>query len=1268
LLLARVAQIKGLAFRLAQHLNDSPDSIGSGEKHMQSEFRFNRIRELALLALLSVAVVGLLSVSASADNLYASIRGTVTDPTGAVVSGVNLTATNAATGIAYSTTSNSSGAFTFLQLPIGDYSVKAEQTGFKAYRASGIHLDLDQIYNLPVTLTLGAASEQIIVEANPVQVEQTDMQLGSTITGQTIVDMPLNGRNWTQLQQLEPGIVGTSDRFGGGGGAFSGNGAETQQNSFLINGVDSNDSALNTVLVIPSPDAISEFRLITNTLNPEYGRNSGTIINATIKSGTNQFHGSAFEFYRDTFLDAKSYFDAPCTDALGNPKKDCRSPFHQNQFGGTIGGPIFKDKAFFFFSYQGLHQKIPQAAANTVNVFTTDQFSSGIFGAGAFDEVLTCDGVNPCTGNPSQSPIGLVGDANSPCPGTTCPAGTPYGVTYSSTGCTLTTCPIISNGLFSTGNIPTSNYNSLSTKLVNQFNAFNAAGAVQVSPTTTATDKQSLGRIDYKLTSNDSLWFYGLWETHPSQDTLPFTGTNLPGLPEQALRHYQQYSFSWTHTFSPTTLNEFRLGYLRFNFAAVTPVNPINPTAYGFTGITPQNAALASLPVISVGSLFTLGFSANGPQPRIQNVYQITDNFSKVWGHHTIKAGINADRPSINNPFYNNLGGNFSFAGGGIYSTGNGGADFLLGFPDSYSQGSGSIVDAKAHEIYAYVQDQWQIRPNLTITYGTGYDIETPWLNNFAHGLIMAAYRPGQQSTVFPTAPPGFVYPGDTGINKYGGMSVKYDLLAPRVGFAWSPTASRNWSVHGGIGLYYNRSEEELALQTLTNAPFAITTTGATGGFNCGSPGFANPFISATGSPCQVIQGQTLTNPFPFTPPAPGAKNIDFSQYAPLGFGFNTEDPRFTSPRSTNFNLTIERQLDRATILSVAYVGNRGRHEEGAIDLNLAGQAPGVNPIAANQTNYPGCTRGTRLATGQCPNPTATENADLTWTNSAPVPGGTPYDVTVYGHPGEQLTEFNSRYDSLQVTLNRRFSRGLQVLAAYTWSRYFDQTSSLENSAFNFPGINPFCYKCMWAPSSNDAPQRFVVSYTYALPIYSLTHRWKALTDGWNLSGIYTMQHGTPVAVFDFRDYGINYDVNNAYYAGPGQGVRTGAPLGIRDPRNNNGSNPKHLYFNPAAFTVPCSGCQGTASRNPLYGPGINYGDMALEKRIHIDESRYFELRLETYNTFNHTNFANPADPGFFGNEDVQSLLGTFGKVYTTKTISTNGEGRAIQLGAKFYF
>src|SRR5208282_3531915 len=779
-------------------LNARENKLGLGKRKLDHGGHC-AMKSFQILSILLLVVFALVCpIPASADNLYASIRGTVTDPTGAVISGAKLTATNAATGIMFSTTSSGSGTFTFLQLPIGDYTVKAEQTGFKAYQASGIHLDLDQIYNLPVKLALGAATEQIVVEANPVQVEQTDMQLGTTVTGQTIVDMPLNGRNWTQLQQLQPGIVGTSDRFGGAGGAYSGNGAGTQQNSFLVNGVDSNDASLNTALVIPSPDSIGEFRLISSTINPEYRRNSGTIINANIKNGTNQFHGDGFEFYRDTFLDAKNYFETQA------------SPFHQNEYGGTIGGPVYKDHSFFFFSYQGYHQRIPQVGAIPgVNVFSPAERTGDFSADGAFTA--------------TQIPFAMYGDVDSTCPvsgGVQCQSVA--GNTYAA--------------LFSTGMVPSQDLSTLSVKLMTQYIPPPTDPSVSnkffFNPTTTATYNQYLYRVDEKLTNKDALWFYGLYQTNPSTDTLPFTGATLPGFSEDAKRHQQQYSVSWTHTFTPTTLNELRIAYLRFNFAAVEPVTPIDPTTYGFTGILPQSPANSSLPLMTVGggALFTLGFSNNGPQPRIQNNYQGVDNFSKVWGHHTIKAGVNYDRITLNNPFYNNLNGNFAFNTGGANTTGNSAADFLLGIPDSYLQGSGSIVQASAHEVYAYVQDQWQVRPNLTITYGTGYDVETPWLNQYGYGEIMAAYRPGQQSTVFPTAPPGFVYPGDAGINKYGGMTVKYNHLAPRVGFAWSPGASRNFSVHGGIGLYYNRSEEELALQTLTNAPFALTVAGTTGG------------------------------------------------------------------------------------------------------------------------------------------------------------------------------------------------------------------------------------------------------------------------------------------------------------------------------------------------------------------------------------------------------------------------------------------------------
>ena len=340
---------------------------------------------------------------AKADNLYAKIQGTVIDPSGAALNGVKLTATNVGTNLAYNAVSGGDGNYVFLNLPIGTYRVTATSTGFRTYTATGITLVLDQIYQLNIKMELGQISEQVLVEAARVQVETTNTQLGTVINGDTIVDMPLNGRNWTQLQQFEPGVMSSSDRFG----TYSTNGSQTQQNSFLINGQDSNDLPLNTPVIIPSPDAIAEFSMVTNTINPEYGRNSGAVMNAAIKSGTNSFHGSGFEFYRDTFLNDKDFF-------TGKPQI-----YHQNQFGGTVGGPIWKNHTFFFFSYQGTRFRQPQATS-TQTVYTPAE-RNGDFSA---------DGL-AFTGN---SPFPLYGDSASTCPvsgGAQCPAGTAYSSLFS---------------------------------------------------------------------------------------------------------------------------------------------------------------------------------------------------------------------------------------------------------------------------------------------------------------------------------------------------------------------------------------------------------------------------------------------------------------------------------------------------------------------------------------------------------------------------------------------------------------------------------------------------------------------------------------------------------------------------------------------------------------------------------------------------------------------------------------------------------------------
>src|SRR5579862_407770 len=1150
---------------------------------------------LALLGALTVAFTW--SIPAHADNVYASIRGTVTDPSGAVMQDVKVTASDLGTGISYNATTNKDGAYAFLQLPIGSYAVKTETSGFKPFQTTGIKLNLNQVYALNIKLEVGSLNQEILVEANPVQVESTDMQLGTTVTGNQIVDIPLNGRAWVNLTQLEPGVIGQSDRFGANQ-AYSTNGAESQQNSFLINGTDSNDASINVPLYNPSPDAIGEFRLVTNTINPEYGRNSGAIINAVIKNGTNQFHGDLFEFYRDTFLDAKSWFEVHPT------------PFHQNEFGGTIGGPIVKNHAFFFFSYQGNRSVAPEGFPNSIIpvVFSPAERT------GDFSEATSGGPFTPPSASKGVSPIPMLG-----ADGATHPAGTPYAT------------------LFPTGNIPTADLNPLAVKVMNQYVPLpNAPGNKYLfNPIINNDDNQYIYRIDEKIRDKDSLWYYGLYESFPFSETLAFNTTNLPGFPDRNPEKWYGDTVAWNHILSSTTLNEARFAFLRFNYTAIQPLQTVDPSAYGFTGIHPQFPQFESLPVMDVAGLFTVGFSTQGPQPRVQNTYQVTDNFSKVSGHHALKFGFNMDRIELNNPYLSSLNGGYTYNGSGLFSTGNPGADFLLGIPDSFTQGSGSTLRARMREYYSYAQDQWQVKRNVTLTLGVGWDIETPVKNLYANGEAQSAFIAGEQSKIFPTAPVGYVFPGDPGVSAYGGPTVHYGDFGPRVGFAWSPGTSGNWSIRAGIGLYFNRTEMETALQALSNAPFALGSAGAGAAPLFSSPNFANPYASINTTAVAGVASGITPNPFPgFVAPSPGSA-VNFTPYEPIGFSANTIDPHVTAPRSTNYNLTIQRQISKSTIASLGYVGNVARHLEGGYNLNPA------NPAIALKD---GCTSDFALT--NCPN--AFQYPSI---------------VPTIGQIGVFATAFNSNYNSLQASVNRRFSDGLQFLVSYTWSRYFDYTSNYEGNAFTGPGIDPLEVRKMYGPSANDAPQRLVVSYTYTLPFYKFTHKWRRLTDDWNLVGIYTLQHGLPVTVYNEFADDLIVDPFLNYYGGalPTFTSRTSMPLGISDPRQVRtfGGTTANYWFNPGAFTDPGPGVLGNANRNPLYGPGINYGDLALEKSVHIDESKYVQLRLETFNTFNHANFANPN--GLFGTP-------TFGQILGVQTLTTNGDGRVLQLGAKFYF
>jgi Carboxypeptidase regulatory-like domain len=1133
---------------------------------------------------LSFAIVGLLfslATPASAIDVYARIRGVVTDPSGAVIAGAKVSATSTATGIVTTATTASDGSYELLQLPApSSYDLKCEKTGFKAYVAEHLRVVVGQIYVQNIQMTLGQVTQQVTVEAAPTQVEKTSIQLTATVSGSQIVDMPLNGRNWVQLQQTLPGVVAQAD----GRGNYSTNGSQTDQNSFLVNGVDTNDLPLNTPLILPSPDAIAEFHMVTNTINPEYGRNSGAILNAITKSGSNSFHGSAFDFFRDTGLNSRNFYTGKIV-------------YHQHQFGGTVGGPIWKDHTFFFFSYQGTRNRVPQAGGD-VTVFSQQQ-RNGHF-AGFSD---------------SPSPFPLTGED-----GTVYPAGTPYST------------------IFPTASIPTSDFSPLSSGLVTQFVPLPTSGSDFIfNPSTTGKADQYITRIDHTIGSRDSLWGSWFWQNNPTVDTLPFTGATLPGFGETAQRHLNQFVLTWNHTFSPNALNELRVGYTRFNFVAVQPLHILDPSSVGFTGITSQHPEASSYPRIDVTGYFSLGFSSNGPQPRIDQTRQFDENFTLIHGKHTFKLGFNARTFQVYNPFFGNINGTFGFGGSGEFSTGDPAADFMLGIPDTYGQGSGDIINARSQEYYSYFQDQYRIRPNLTLTFGTGWQVDTPMVDNYHANHAMIAWRPGQTSTLFPNSPTNYVFQGDPGVNAAG--TTKYGHFGPRLGFAWSPGTSGKWSVRGGYGIYFNRSLEEQVLQFLASPPFGVNSGGvadAATGANPLSPSFANPWVDIAGR-------GSIPNKFPAAANPPS--NIDFSGFMPIYGQFI--DPNTSVPYAQNFNVTVERQLPGTAVLSVAYVGALGRK-----NVILREANPGINPA--------GC-----LADPVCVANRVVQNLVA--------PQNYAYDGTVFGGIGIDQTTGISNYNSMQVTLNKHMSHGLSFLAAYTWSHAMDDGSGFENSGFGGGGFgaygsiratNPFNQSnANYGPSAYDARHRFVISYTYDIPAIHHFDNWaaKRFFEGWRMNGITTLQTGFPLDVVDTNYRSLTWDAYSWTATWDVPNV-VSAPKYL-DPHNSKLVNATrggtttntHYWFDPNTFSRAPLGTQGDAGRNPLRGPRIANFDWGFFKDTAITEQTRLELRFEFFNLFNHTQF-NPS--GISTNLNSSN----FGRILSAR------DPRLIQLAAKFYF
>ena len=913
-------------------------------------------------------------------------------------------------------------------------------------------------------------------------------------------------------------------------------------------------------------------------------------------------------------------------------------PYHQNIFGGTVGGPILKDKLFFFGAYQGLRQRTPEAGGN-VTVFSpaqlTGDFSNATFTAA--NTALNPDGtlVDPITGRIPAS-LNIPG----------CTAGEPY-----------TQC-------FANNQVPVADFNPISAALLQKYVPAANAGTngYQFNPTVTNKNDQGIGRFDFNPTAKNQIYFVGIYQKSNSPETLPFTGATLPGFGDVSSSTIYQYSAGYIHQLSASLVNDLEVHWTRFNFDAVEPQNIVQPSSLGFS-ITPQNAAAASVPTITINGAdssqanFTLGFSTNGPQPRIDQVYQIDDNISKTFGHHNLKFGYDGRKYTVENPFYSSNSGSFTFdPSSNADTTGDGGLDFLLGIPNSYNQGSGARIDAHAFLNYFYGQDTWKATDSMTISYGLGYQIDTPLYNTQYNSIGVTCFIPGQQSNVFTTAPVGLDYPGDPGCNNASGATTRYKDFGPRLGFAYAPDFgflssgnAKKLSIRGGFGIYYNRTEEETSLNNLSDPPFGLNSHGAPDYGAASNPGFANPYQDLN------IAGAAGLTPskFPFVPPVAGAKP-DFLPYLP--FSLSQYAPGFRSPYSENFQLTIEREFAQQTVARISYVGALGRHNQVVIEGNPITQA-GHDACLAD----PNCGANTSNRNNQSfryPTHTQFGYAYAPLGDSSVGQGLNPFTSI-----GLVATSGSSNYNSLQVSVDKGLTHGLQMQASYTLSHALDDGSSYEGTGYGGGrGYNQYNRTLNYGNASFDARHRFVLAPVYTVPFRSGGNTFAPLNlllSGWQVSGIATFATGFP---FDISYGGatsrsLYCSASWSYYACPDVPQQV-APLvkgNLRTLTNN-----KSTFFSggssaTGSFAPEPLGSFGNIGRNKYYGPGINNTNLILAKNFALSSEgvRSLQLRMESDNVFNHTQFANPTSNYTSGN---------FG------LITSAAAGRQTQLAAKIYF
>jgi len=1218
-----------------------------------------------------------------------SVLGTVRDSSQAIVSGAHVTITNAQTNLKQETVSGADGTYRFLALAAGVYKLSVTAPGFKTYTTTAIDVKVNDQLQVDVTLSVGSATEVISIEANAVQVQTESTQLGDVIDSKKMLALPLNGRSFVDLLGLQAGVAPATaetiqqDRPVSGGlnaGNISVNGQRETANAFLVNGGDVSEGRNLGTGLVPNLDSIEEFRLITNSFDAEYGKFSGAVVNAITKSGTNSFHGDAFEFLRNDKLDAGNFID----NQFGIPKSELR----RNQFGYAAGGPAWKDKIFWFSDYQGTRE-VKGAASGAVTVPTTDQ-RQGNFDPASLTGTVDGDVPGTC---PNCGWAQVLTARLASTTGQTVVGGEPY----SSPTCNSTnwTDPVSTpNGcVFPGGSIPQAAWSAPSKAILPFIPGPTVAGVAANNYSNNSgrnvTNDDKIGeRVDFNnQTTGNWSWYYHFDRSNLQADLLPSSQggfSSVPGFPTGSPTRAQEFVMSNTKTLGATAVNEARFSLfrtaLRLNnpagsFAQLSDLGFNNANGLGIVPLAqyPQYVPQISFPNIGNNGLNIGVPTLNTFQPN--TTYAVSDVFSKSQGKHTWKFGGEFRYLQVNERNFANPNGGFTFDG---TVTGAAFADYLLGATSTtsapYTQAAEQFLDSRTRYGGAFFQDSWKVKSNLTLNMGLRWEVSMPWYDT--QGKIQTFVK-GLQSTTFPLSPTGLVFPGDPGIPKTLAPT-KYNNFGPRLGLAYSPGFSDGIlgkifggpgksSVRASYGLYYTSVEDLNLFYEVADAPFGLYWTSPV------SVMFDEPFrVRATGA--------SLTQRFPFTAPVPGApsnQTLDFSVYEPFNF-FPGYDIHNKLPYAEHFNLSIQRELSKSTVLTVAYVGTEGHRLITQKDANPGSAAlcqqltaeQALDVTAGNILPNTGCGPGNendvfqlKPYTAQCipasgqpfsptPVPGCVYGTRNSFLNPNFCPGGA--QVCFGSNNTNTLTSANSIYNAAQITVERK-ANDFTFLAAYTFAKGLDDSSAF-NDLVNFQ--NP---KLSRGLSSSDITHNFVVSYIWAVPFdRAFANAPKRLTQGWQIQGITRFSTGFPIQLNQGSD-----DISLAGSSATDMPDRVG-PVVKWDPRKQNTSCPSFdptnptttgygCYFLPSAFAPNTTlGTFGTANRRFFHGPGFNNTDFGITKRTQIKENFAFDLRFEFFNIFNHAQFKNPD-----GNIDDTTGFGV---------VTSARDPRIGQISAKFYW